>query len=177
MQCYFLASKAAAFIAEKLSRSFTFMFLDYSIYVLTAVCCWFICIWRASTFQLLYPARTCEIKPEALRKNSIWCVSLRICFYMWWFVAVRSLPTPGLLRWTLQDPTLSCWEHLHPICCHSKGACSAHLLQWLEATWRHKFVLLFCDKRSSFQPRYTWGKHTEVKKNLSLFHPWLCLFK
>lgn len=127
MQCYFLASKAAAFIAEKLSRSFTFMFLDYSIYVLTAVCCWFICIWRVSTFQLLYPARTCEIKPEALRKNSIWCVSLRICFYMWWFVAVRSLPTPGLLRWTLQDPTLSCWEHLHPICCHSKGACSAHL--------------------------------------------------
>lgn len=127
MQCYFLASKAAAFIAEELSRSFTFMFLDYSIYVLTAVCCWFICIWRASTFQLLYPARTCEIKPEALRKNSIWCVSLRICFYMWWFVAVRSLPPPGLLRWTLQDPPLSCWEHLHPICCHRKGACSAHL--------------------------------------------------
>lgn len=112
----------------------------------------FISIGRASTFQPLYSARTCAMKPEALEENSIWCVSLRICFYMWWFVAVRSLPTPGLLRWTLQDLALSCWEHRHPIWCHGEGACLANLLLLLllrlRTTWSHKSVFLFWDKRN-----------------------------
>lgn len=118
----------------------------------------FLCVFhqyrKGPTFQPLYSARTCAMKPEALEENSIWCVSLRICFYMWWFVAVRSLPTPGLLRWTLQDLALSCWEHLHPIWCHGEGACLAHLLLLLLVTqvcllalWQEKLIPASVDQR------------------------------